>query len=85
MDNFDVFRVKPDGAVLWIGSADSVDVAQGMIKRLSGSPSETFLIHDYRANETLTVCFSGGHGDVGNPAKPVTSNLADSPDEPGKS
>jgi len=55
MDMFDVFRAKPDGFVLWIGSADSRNAAQGMIEPLSVNRAGTFLIHDFRTNETLTV------------------------------
>ena len=55
MDMFDVFRVKSDGSVSWIGSADSRNAAQGMIEPLSPNRAETFLIHDHRTNETLTV------------------------------
>jgi hypothetical protein len=55
MDALDVFRVRPDGSFIWIGSADSLPTALKAIKALKGDPSDAFLIHDSRRNDTMTV------------------------------
>ena len=55
MDALDVFRVRPDGSFVWIGSADSLPRAIKVIKTLKVEPSDTFLIHDLQRNNTLTV------------------------------
>jgi len=55
MDAIDVFRVRPDGSIVWIGSADSLPTALKVIKALKGDPSDAFLIHDSQRNNTLTV------------------------------
>jgi hypothetical protein len=55
MDAIDVFRLRPDGSVIWIGSADSLPTALKVIKTLKVEPSDAFLIHDSQRNNTLTV------------------------------
>src|SRR6267142_6261843 len=55
MDALDVFRLTPDGSVIWIGSADSLRTALKVIKALKVKPSDAFLIHDSKRNDTLTV------------------------------
>ena len=55
MEFLDVFRVRPDGSFVWIGSADSMPTAHKVIKALKIDPSDAFLIHDSRQNNTLTV------------------------------
>ena len=55
MDVLDVFRVRPDGSFVWIGSADSLPTALKVIKTLKGEPSDSFLIHDSQRNDILTV------------------------------
>ncbi len=55
MDVLDVFRVRPDGSFVWIGSADSLPTAHKVIKALKIDPSDAFLIHDSQRNETFTV------------------------------
>ena len=55
MDALDVFRVKPDGSFVWIGSADSMHKALTVIRTLKREPSDAFLIHDWQENETLAV------------------------------
>ena len=55
MDKLDVFRVKTDGSLLWIGSADSVGAARGMLKPFADNPAETFLIHDHHENLTIRL------------------------------
>ena len=55
MDVLDVFRVRPDGSFVWIGSADSLPTAYKVIKALRVEPSDAFLIHDSQRNDTLTV------------------------------
>lgn len=85
MDMLDVFRLKADSSLLWIGSASSVNVAKEMAKQISGNPTETFLIHNHRTNETLTIRFSDSLKSVGNPAKPVISSGTDNSErESGK-
>ena len=66
MDMLDLFRLRADSSLLWIASASSVKVATEMAKQIAGDPPETFLIHDHRTNETLTIRFSKT---LGNPAK----------------
>jgi hypothetical protein len=77
MDMLDLFRLRADSSLLWIGSASSVSVAKEMAKQIAGNPPETFLIHDHRTNETLTIRFSDSLKTVGNPANQVISNGAD--------
>jgi hypothetical protein len=55
MDTLDVFRVKPDGALVWIGSASSMQAAHEMIKSAKVDPSDAFMIHDAQRNNTVTV------------------------------
>ena len=55
MDALDVFRLRPDGSFIWIGSADSLPTALKVIKALKGDPSDAFLIHDWKRNDTITV------------------------------
>ena len=55
MDALDVFRLRPDGSFMWIGSADSLPTALKVIKELKGDPSDAFLIHDWKRNDTITV------------------------------
>jgi hypothetical protein len=55
MDTLDVLRIQRDGSVAWIGSAKSLPTALEMINALMADPSDTFLIHDSRRNNTLTV------------------------------
>ena len=55
MDALDVFRVRPDGSFIWIGSANSLPTALKVIKALRVEPSDAFLIHDSKRNDTLTV------------------------------
>jgi hypothetical protein len=40
MDALDVFRVKPDGSLVWIGSASSMRAAHKMIKSAKVDPSD---------------------------------------------
>jgi len=44
METLDIFRLKPSGRVLWIGSASSLQTAREIIKLLTVDPSEEFLI-----------------------------------------
>lgn len=55
MELLDVFRLRPDGSFIWIGSADSILMAHKVIKALNIEPSDAFLIHDAQLNNTLTV------------------------------
>jgi hypothetical protein len=55
MDALDVFRLRPDGSFIWIGSADSLPTALKVIKALRVEPSDAFLIRDWKRNDTLTV------------------------------
>jgi hypothetical protein len=55
MDALDVFRVRPDGSVIWIGSADSLPTALKVIRTLKVEPSDAYLIHDLQRNDTWTV------------------------------
>jgi hypothetical protein len=55
MDALDVFRLRPDGSVIWIGSADSLRTALKVIKAVKVKPSDAFLIRDSKRNDTLTV------------------------------
>jgi len=55
MDALDVFRVRPDGSVIWIGSADSLPTALKVIRTLKVEPSDAYLIHDSQRNDTWTV------------------------------
>lgn len=55
MDALDVFRLRPDGSFVWIGSADSMPTALKVIKALKVEPSDAFLIHDWKRNDTMTV------------------------------
>ena len=62
MDTLDIFRLKPNGRVLWIGSAYSLQTAHGIIKLLTVDPSEEFLILNYCTNETTIVRAEGCRG-----------------------
>lgn len=55
MDLLDVFRLKPDGSFVWIGSADSPQAAHEIIKGSKVDPSDAFLIPDSQRNNTLKV------------------------------
>ncbi len=55
MDALDVFRVRPDGSFVWIGSANSLPTAFKVITEQKVEPSDAFLIHDLQRNDTLTV------------------------------
>jgi hypothetical protein len=55
MDALDVFRLRPDGSFIWIGSADSLPTALKVIKALKVERSGAFLIHDSKRNDTLAV------------------------------
>ena len=55
MDALDVFRVRPDGSFIWIGSANSLPTAFKVIKSLKVETSDAFLIHDWKRNDTMTV------------------------------
>jgi hypothetical protein len=55
MDILDIFRLKPNGRVLWIGSAPSLQTACGIIKLLTVDPSAEFLILNDHTNETTIV------------------------------
>jgi len=57
MDTLDVFRLRPDGSFMWIGSANSLPTALKVIKALKAEPSDAdaFLIHDWKRNDTMTV------------------------------
>ena len=55
MDALDVFRVRPDGSFIWIGSANSLPTAFKVIKALKAETSDAFLIHDWKRNDAMTV------------------------------
>ena len=55
MDALDVFRVRPDGSFVRIGSAESLLAALEVIRTLTLEPSDVFLIHDPQRNNTWTV------------------------------
>jgi len=55
MDALDIFRIRPDGSFVWIGSADSLPTAFKVINTFKVEPSDAFLIHDSQRNDTLTV------------------------------
>ena len=55
MDALDVFRLRPDGSFMWIGSANSLPTAFKVINSLKAELSDAFLIHDWRRNDTMTV------------------------------
>jgi len=62
MDTLDIFRLKPNGGVLWIGSAYSLQTARGIIKILTVDPSEEFLILDLGTDERTVVRAEGCRG-----------------------
>ncbi len=55
MDALDVFRIRPVGSFVWIGSADSLPTAIKVIKTLKVEPADAYLIHDSQRNDTWTV------------------------------
>jgi hypothetical protein len=62
METLDIFRLKPNGRVLWIGSAYSLQTARGIIKLLTVDPSEEFLILNDDTGETAILRAEGCHG-----------------------
>jgi len=59
MDTLDIFRLKPNGRVLWIASAYSLQTARGIIKILTVDPSEEFLIFNHDTDERTIVRAEG--------------------------
>jgi hypothetical protein len=59
MDTFDVFRLKPNGRVFWIGTANSLQTAHWIIKLHAVDPSEEFLVLNGYTNETTIVRAEG--------------------------
>ena len=55
MNALDVFRVRPNGSFVWIGSADSMPTALKVIRTLEIEPSDAFLIHDSQRNDIVTL------------------------------
>jgi hypothetical protein len=62
METLDIFRLKPNGRVLWIGNAYSLQTARGIIKLLTVDPSEEFLILNDDTHETIIVRAEGCRG-----------------------
>ena len=62
METLDIFRLKPSGRVLWIGSASSLQTAREIIKLLTVDPSEEFLILNDYTDETVIVRAEGCRG-----------------------
>jgi len=59
MDTFDVFRLKPNGRVFWIGTANCLQTAHWIIKLQAVDPSEEFLVLNGHTNETTIVRAEG--------------------------
>jgi len=62
METLDIFRLKPNGRVLWIGCASSLQTAREIIKLLTVDPSEEFLILNDYTDETAIVRAEGCRG-----------------------
>jgi hypothetical protein len=61
MDTFDVFRLKPNGRVFWIGTANSLQTAHWIVKLHAVGPSEEFLVFNSYTNETTIVRAEAKH------------------------
>jgi hypothetical protein len=59
MDTLDVFRLKSNGRVFWIGTANCLQTAHWIIKLYAVDPSEEFLILNDYTHETTVVRAEG--------------------------
>ena len=59
MDTLDIFRLKASGHLFWIGTANSLQTAHGIIRLHAVDPSEEFLIVNPYTNQTKVVRAEG--------------------------
>ncbi len=55
MNVLDVFRLKPDGSFVWVGSADLLKKAREIIESCTADASEEFVIYDAQTTERITL------------------------------
>jgi hypothetical protein len=52
---FDIFQMEPEGAVCWLGAAETLEEAKARIQQLSVSGKAGFVIMDQNTGNKLIV------------------------------
>ena len=66
--SFDIFQMEPEGAVCWLGAAETLEEAKARIQQLVAPGKAGFVIMDHNTGNKLVVEGNLRHPD--NPSNP---------------
>lgn len=62
--SFDIFQMEPEGAVCWLGVADTLEEAKVRIQQLTAAGKSGFVIMDHATGNKLVVPGSQTHSNT---------------------